>query len=174
MDGSKTMRLRLALCAAALLGLGGALAPSYAEDTAPAAALSAPAPVADPALPRFEPQADDGAALATPDTDTDDGDEAWQPITGGVASWYGAKFAGHRTASGERFDPSDYTAAHRTLPFGTRVRVTDADGDSVVVRINDRGPFARGRVIDLSQAAARELGLTRTGSGKVSLAVLDQ
>ena len=114
------------------------------------------------------------AAIATPDTDTDDGDEAWQPITGGVASWYGAKFAGHRTASGERFDPSDYTAAHRTLPFGTRVRVTDADGDSVIVRINDRGPFARGRVIDLSQAAAKELGLTRAGSGKVSLAVLDQ
>lgn len=172
------MRLRVALCAAALLGLGGALAPSYAEDAAPAVGLAAPAPAADPALPRFEPQADDSATLATPETDTDDGDPdgdaAWQPITGGVASWYGAKFAGHRTASGERFDPGDYTAAHRTLPFGTRVRVTDADGDSVVVRINDRGPFAHGRVIDLSQAAAKDLGLTRAGSGKVSLAVLDR
>jgi rare lipoprotein A len=173
MDGSITVRLRLALCAVGLLGLGGALAPSYAEDAAPAAAFAAP-PAADPALPRFEPQADDSATLAAPETDSDDGDQAWQPITGGMASWYGARFAGHRTASGERFNPGDLTAAHRTLPFGTRVRVTDAEGDSVVVRINDRGPFARGRVIDLSQAAARELGLTRAGSGKVTLAVLDQ
>jgi rare lipoprotein A len=158
MDGNITVRLRVALAAAALLGLGGALAPSYAEDAAPTVAIAAPA-VADPALPRFEPQADADAALApvTPDADDgDDGDDAavWQPIAGGMASWYGARFAGHRTASGERFNPGDYTAAHRTLPFGTRVRVTDAEGDSVIVRINDRGPFARGRVIDLSQAAA--------------------
>ena len=167
------MRLRVALAAAALLGLGGALAPGHAEDAAPTVALAAPA-VVDPALPRFEPQIDASAALAIPDTDADVGDGAWQPITGGVASWYGARFAGHRTASGERFNPSEYTAAHRTLPFGTRVRVTDADGDTVVVRINDRGPFARGRVIDLSQAAAKDLGLVRAGSGKVTLAVLDR
>ncbi len=167
------MRLRVGLSAAALLGLGGALAPGYAEDAAPAVAFDAP-PIADPALPRFEPQADDSTALAVPETDPDDGEQAWQPIAGGMASWYGTRFAGHRTASGERFNPGDLTAAHRTLPFGTHVRVTDADGDSVVVRINDRGPFARGRVIDLSQAAARELGLTRAGSGKVTLAVLDQ
>jgi rare lipoprotein A len=176
MDGKNTVRLRVALCAAALLGLGGALAPGYAEESAPAVALAAPA-LADPALPRFEPQVDDSAALALPAPDAasdDDGDQAWQPIGGGMASWYGAQFAGHRTASGERFNPGDYTAAHRTLPFGTRVRVTDADGDSVIVRINDRGPFARGRVIDLSQAAAKDLGLTRAGSGKVTLAVLDR
>ncbi len=65
------------------------------------------------------------------------------------------------------------TAAHRTLPFGTRVRVTNAAGKSVVVRINDRGPFHGGRVIDLSQAAAAELGLVRAGSGRVELALLD-
>lgn len=171
------MRLHAALATVALLGLGGAIAPSHAEEAAPAISVEPPAALADPALPRFEPQAD--TALATPDTsavtDTDDGDgDTWQPIAGGMASWYGARFAGHRTASGERFDPADLTAAHRTLPFGTRVRVTDAEGDSVIVRINDRGPFARGRVIDLSQAAAKELGLTRSGSGKVRLAVLDQ
>jgi rare lipoprotein A len=179
MDGNHTMKLRAALAAVALLGLGGALAPSHAEEAAPGIAVAPPAALADPALPRFEPQAD--TALAVPDTDTitdpgtdpDDG-ETWQPIAGGMASWYGARFAGHRTANGERFDPSELTAAHRTLPFGTRVRVTDADGDSVIVRINDRGPFARGRVIDLSRAAADELGLTGAGSGKVRLAVLDR
>nr|WP_166175240.1 septal ring lytic transglycosylase RlpA family protein [Altererythrobacter segetis] len=165
------MRLRLALGAAALLGLGGALAPGYAEDTAPEVAIAAP-PIADPALPRFEPQVDTGAALTIPQTDTDDGGQAWQPVGGGMASWYGAELAGHRTASGERFNPAELTAAHRTLPLGTRVRVT-YHGESVVVRINDRGPFVRGRVIDLSRAAAEEIGLRRAGSGKVALAVLD-
>jgi rare lipoprotein A len=183
MDGSITMRLRAGLAAAALLGLGGALAPGHAEEAAaPAAVAAAPAaasitPATAPTLPRFAPQAEDSTLTPTPapdaDAEPDDG-PAWQPIAGGMASWYGQEFAGHRTASGERFNPADFTAAHRTLPFGTRVRVTDADGDSVIVRINDRGPFARGRVIDLSQAAAKRLGLTRAGSGRVTLAVLDQ
>jgi len=75
-------------------------------------------------------------------------------------------------ASGEAFNPREYTAAHRTLPFGSRVRVT-MNGRSVVVRINDRGPFAAGRVIDLSQAAAEEIGLRARGSGRVELALLD-
>jgi len=174
------MRLRAGLAAAALLGLGGALAPGHAEEAAaPVAVAAAPAadsitPATAPTLPRFAPQADDSTLTPAPDAAEPDDGPAWQPIAGGMASWYGREFAGHRTASGERFDPNELTAAHRTLPFGTRVRVTDADGDSVIVRINDRGPFARGRVIDLSQAAARRLGLTRTGSGKVTLAVLDQ
>lgn len=171
MDGNNTVRLRLALGAAALLGLGGALAPGYAEDAAPEVAVLAPA-IADPALPTFQPQADDSAALATPQTDADDGEQAWQPVGGGMASWYGAELAGHRTASGERFNPSELTAAHRTLPLGSKVRVT-YHGESVVVRINDRGPFAKGRVIDLSREAAEEIGLRRAGSGKVALAVLD-
>ena len=77
-------------------------------------------------------------------------------IGGGMASYYGKELAGNRTASGERFNPSQLTAAHRSLPFGSRVRVTNtANGDSVVVRINDRGPFSHGRIIDVSQAAAR-------------------
>ena len=172
MDGSNTVRLRAALAATALLGLGGALAPGHAEDAAPAMAIATPA-IADPALPRFEPQADDSSALATPDTDAaSPDDQAWQPVTGGIASWYGAELAGHRTASGERFNPSALTAAHRTLPLGSEVRVT-YQGHSVVVRINDRGPFAGHRVIDLSRAAAEEIGLRRAGSGKVTLAVLD-
>src|SRR3546814_11559044 len=83
-------------------------------------------------------------------------------------SYYGNELAGNRTANGERFDPGQLTAAHRTLPFGSMVRVTNmSNGDSVVVRINDRGPFSRGRVIDVSHAAAREIGLQRSGTARV-------
>ena len=96
-----------------------------------------------------------------------------EPIGGGMASYYGRELAGARTASGQRFDPAGYTAAHRTLPFGTKVQVTNAaTGDSVVVTINDRGPFHGRRVLDMSEAAARRIGLTRTGSGAVRLAVV--
>lgn len=95
-------------------------------------------------------------------------------IGGGMASYYGRELAGNRTASGERFDPGQLTAAHRTLPFGSRVRVTNvATGDSIVVRINDRGPFSHGRVIDVSHAAAREIGMHRSGTARVKLALLD-
>ena len=79
----------------------------------------------------------------------------------GGASWYALT---SKTASGERMNPAAMTAAHRTLPFGTRIRVTNQrNGRSVMVRINDRGPFVRGRVIDLSRAAAHELGFVRSG-----------
>ena len=95
-------------------------------------------------------------------------------IDGGMASYYGNELAGNRTASGERFDPDQLTAAHRTLPFGSKVRVTNmSNGDSVIVRINDRGPFAHGRVIDVSQAAAREIGMHRSGTARVKLALLN-
>lgn len=95
-------------------------------------------------------------------------------LGGGVASYYGRQFDGRRTASGERFDMAAHTAAHRSLPFGSRVRVTNpANGASVVVRINDRGPFHGGRLIDLSQAAAQRLGLVARGSGRVELTLLD-
>lgn len=91
----------------------------------------------------------------------------------GLASYYGAEYGGRATASGDRFDPHRLTAAHRTLPFGTRVRVTNLDnGKTVVVTITDRGPFRRGRVIDVSERAARKLGFTRQGSARVRLAVL--
>ena len=86
----------------------------------------------------------------------------------GEASWYGPGFQGRQTASGERFDTNKLTAAHRTLPFGTMVRVTNRDnGKSVTVRINDRGPFIAGRIIDLSQAAAERLDMLKTGTAQV-------
>lgn len=78
----------------------------------------------------------------------------------GAASWYGPGFHGRQTASGERFNTHAFTAAHKTLPFGSRVKVTnEKNGRAVVVRINDRGPYAHGRIIDLSQASARAIGL---------------
>lgn len=95
------------------------------------------------------------------------------PATRGMASWYGTKFDGRRTASGERYDMHQLTAAHPTLPFGTLVQVTNVEnGRQVVVRINDRGPFGRRRVIDLSYAAARELRMVGPGTARVELAVL--
>lgn len=92
----------------------------------------------------------------------------------GMASWYGPGFHGRYSASGERFNQYALTAAHRTLPFGTRVRVTNVNnGRQVVVRINDRGPYSHGRVIDLSAGAARAIGLQAAGVGMVQLEVLD-
>ncbi len=91
----------------------------------------------------------------------------------GVASWYGPGYHGNRTSSGERYDQDDLTAAHATWAFGTRVRVTFlGTGKSVVVRINDRFPNHKGRVIDLSRAAAREIGLIGPGTGRVRLEVV--
>jgi len=93
----------------------------------------------------------------------------------GYATWYGAALAGHKTASGERFDPGKLTAAHRTLPLGTWVEVTRVDtGQSVRVRINDRGPFGHeDRIIDLSRAAAEVIDGVRQGVVKVQVRVVD-
>ena len=91
----------------------------------------------------------------------------------GMASWYGGNFHGRKTANGETYNMNALTAAHKTLPFGTRVRVTNTrNGDSVEVRINDRGPFIAGRVIDLSRAAAGQIGLTNTGVAPVKVTIL--
>lgn len=93
-------------------------------------------------------------------------------LASGMASFYGDAHAGNRTASGERFDPDGMTAAHRSLPFGTRLRVTDpSTGRSVIVRVNDRGPFHRSRILDLSEGAARELGIVRRGRAVVEIAL---
>jgi len=90
----------------------------------------------------------------------------------GQASWYGRQFAGRRTANGERFDPNAMTAAHRTLPIGTIVRVTDPETSrSVLVRINDRGPYVGNRVIDLSERAATRLGIRHAGTKTVVIRV---
>jgi rare lipoprotein A len=91
----------------------------------------------------------------------------------GLASYYADRYHGRLTSNGERFDIRKMTAAHRTLPFGTRVRVTNqANGRSVTVRVNDRGPFVTGRVIDLSPAAARQLDMLKTGLVPVRLEIL--
>ena len=92
---------------------------------------------------------------------------------GGVASWYGEEFAGRTTANGEIFDPAQLTAAHRTLPFGTVLDITNPKTQQTVrVRVNDRGPFIGGRVIDLSYAAAQKIGLIEPGVGEVKIAVV--
>lgn len=113
------------------------------------------------------------AALPTPEA-APAAAPATRALGGGMASFYGAELHGRRTASGERFDMHGLTAAHRTLPFGTRVVVTNpANGRSVTVRINDRGPFHGNRLIDLSRAAASEIGLIARGQGRVELAVIE-
>ena len=91
----------------------------------------------------------------------------------GIASWYGPGFDGNYTANGEIYDMEKVSAAHKTLPFGTIVRVVEFEtGRSIVVRINDRGPFIEGRIIDLSKGAARELGIIDKGITEVGLRIL--
>lgn len=120
--------------------------------------------------------------VATPDADEDMAELAGVPpgadpllnngteIARGAASWYGDRFHGRRTASGERFDMYALTAAHPTLPFGTRIKVRRLDtGQEIEVRINDRGPHARGRIVDLSRAAAQALGVLQAGESSVAL-----
>lgn len=127
---------------------------------APAVGSRAGSGASDPYLPGAAV-----AAVAAPEPELPVG---WRQR--GEASWYGPNFAGRPTANGEIFDPSRLTAAHPSLPFDTRVRVTSLEnGRSVVVRINDRGPFARGRVIDLSRAAAEAIGLIGSGVADVRI-----
>ena len=167
LDGNFTsMRKQALLAAIALCALGGSLSAVNAAAPTDAAAdtVAFVNDVNDVELPEFQPSIEVEG----------EGEEVLEEIGEGRASWYGAQFAGRRTASGERFDPEELTAAHRTLPFGSLVRVTHAStGKSVVVRINDRGPFHGNRVIDLSQAAAEEIGIRRAGSGVVELALLN-
>jgi len=162
---SRHRRRRLAGAAAAFLLIAGSTPlPGYAQETE-----EFDEAYPDPsAIPEDQALAQDSAELEAVAIEPEE-----EEIGTGLASWYGSEFAGRRTASGERFDPAGYTAAHRSLPFGSMVRVTRLDtGRSVIVRINDRGPFTGGRVIDLSQAAAREIGLIGPGRGQVSLALV--
>ncbi|MBW8877379.1 MAG: septal ring lytic transglycosylase RlpA family protein [Acidobacteria bacterium] len=95
------------------------------------------------------------------------------PLARGMASWYGPKFHGHRTASGERYNMNDKTAAHPSLPFGTKLGVRNTrTGREVLVRVNDRGPYSKSRIIDLSYAAAKELGVVGPGTAIVELYLL--
>ena len=140
-----------------LMGCATRTAPSPAPSPAPPAQASAPQPDAAPQAAQSPP--------VQPATE--------QPVftETGIASFYGIRHAGKKTASGERFDHLGFTAAHRTLAFGTIVRVTNArNGQWVKVAINDRGPHVKGRIIDLSAAAAREIGL-RNGLMRVRVEV---
>jgi len=92
------------------------------------------------------------------------------PVERGIASWYGPKFNGRMTASGERYDMNAFTAAHPSLPFGTRIGVRNTrTGREVVVRVNDRGPYSKNRILDLSYAAAREVGVVGPGTASVEV-----
>jgi len=91
----------------------------------------------------------------------------------GVASYYADKFEGRKTSNGDIYSHKEFTAAHRQLPFGTKVKVSNiANGKSVIVRINDRGPFAEGRIIDLSKAAAEQIDMIRTGTANVEIEII--
>jgi rare lipoprotein A (peptidoglycan hydrolase) len=118
------------------------------------------------------PQAHEKAAPAPAPQAKEEAAPAGKPETTqvGTASWYGPGFQGQETASGETFDQHALTAAHRTLPLGTEAKVTNLEtGQSVNVTINDRGPYVQGRQLDLSQAAAKQIGLTKQGVTKVKI-----
>lgn len=100
---------------------------------------------------------------------------AYSKAQKGKASWYGPGFQGRKTANGERFNMNAYSAAHRTLAFGTKICVHNLrNGKGVTVRVNDRGPFVRGRVVDVSRQAARTLGMVRSGTAPVRVTVVDR
>lgn len=168
--------LRRTLMTLALVAPLSAAHPTETAPRAPAAGVFDSSFDAFRTLPAAPPTVEGAVDLATIEhtqpTGTDG--EVGRALGGGMASYYGRQFEGRRTASGERFAMAGLTAAHRTLPFGSKVRVTNpANGRSVVVRINDRGPFHGNRVIDVSRAAAERLGLIAPGSGRVSLTLLE-
>jgi len=129
-----------------------------------------PAPL--PSIPHVHEEAAPAPVLQEPPPQTQETAPASKPVTTqiGTASWYGPGFHGRETASGETFNQYALTAAHRTLPLGTKAKVTNLEtGQSVHVKINDRGPYVPGRHLDLSQAAAKQIGLTKKGVAKVKI-----
>lgn len=174
MDGNHEHRrvFRAFALAAALMLPASASAPALAENGRSAAFNASFTEMARVKAPAFTP-APHAVDITAIDPVIEQEPEA-TAIAGGTASFYGKRFHGRPTASGEPFDMNQLTAAHRTLPFGSKVRVTNpANGKSVVVRINDRGPFHGKRVIDLSRSAAQQLGLIQRGSGRVELALVE-
>ena len=151
-----------------VVGCSRALTPGPSPPPPGTASTPAPSPPAAPPAPSTPSTSTPPPASAPPPTTT-----AKPRVETGQASWYGQQHHGKRTASGEIYDMHDLTAAHRTLPLGTRVLVTNTStGDAVEVRINDRGPFAEGRIIDLSYAAGRMLGAVGRGVIPVRVQVL--
>ncbi|MEE4209172.1 MAG: septal ring lytic transglycosylase RlpA family protein [Parvularcula sp.] len=136
------------LPAAVLLGVVTACSTAKAPDTAPVASI---------------PPAGTSAGKAATKAKT----------LQGIASFYAASLDGNRTANGETYDHGALTAAHKTLPFGTKLKVTNLEnGKSVIVTVNDRGPYAKGRILDLSGAAARALGMIETGTARIRAEIL--
>ncbi len=166
-------RLALLLCVASLAACAGARY-SQRHDSAPPTARDV-SRIPD-AVPRVEPH----SRYGNPRRYTVNGrtyrvmDDASGYVERGIASWYGRKFHGHRTSSGETYDMYGMTAAHTRLPLPTYVEVTNLrNGRKVVVRVNDRGPFHPNRLIDLSWAAAKKLGIVETGTGLVEVRAID-
>jgi rare lipoprotein A len=136
-------------------------------------AIEGPAAPAVTARGIIEPKPPIPNTPTSPSAPSDPSDVSVRYQFNGHASWYGPGFHGRRTANGERFNQYAMTAAHKSLPFGTRMRVTNlVNGRSVIVRINDRGPFIPGRVLDLSQGAAQEIGIISSGTGNVKMEIL--
>jgi len=178
--------LRLAIVAATCVLAGCAMPPATEGGTDPGAAAGSrlrplskglavpPGASARSDVPsvRYD-LAVSGTGELTPDDGVPGDDGPREIFERGGASWYGIQFHQRKTANGERFDMGALTAAHKTLPFGTRVCVRSlVNGSEVLVRINDRGPYAQGRVIDLSRAAADRIGLTGLGIKQVALSVV--
>lgn len=162
---------------ASLLALLAACSTAPSDPSSRSSSRSSPArPIINVPV-RPETAAPGAAAAPLPEALVDDTyrltGEAARELERGLASWYSPRLQGRRTASGERYDKYALTAAHKTLPFGTVVRVRNllVPGREVDVRINDRGPFVPGRIIDLSQAAAEALGLLALGVAEVSLSL---
>ena len=184
---SASARIAVAIAAFALVGAVGA---GHAEtdldqsvETASFAGTQKASPVFTPseeaqfaeAFAPFDTPAEPVARSEAVDiTEIEPAQPAATSLGTGVASYYGRRFNGRLTANGERFDMMAMTAAHKTLPFGTRLRVTNtSNGQSVIVRINDRGPFIRGREIDLSRGAAEQIGMISRGHATVEIEKLD-
>ncbi|WP_404301631.1 septal ring lytic transglycosylase RlpA family protein [Alicycliphilus denitrificans] len=166
----------LAACAAAWLAGCAAPPPSAPEPEPVAPVAAAPEPAATAAVPaarqpalRIRPERRPGEGSGAPALRAPE-PEAPVLLASGQASWYADSLHGRRTASGERYDREEFTAAHRSLPFGARLCVRSlVNGRTVIVRVNDRGPFTPGRIIDLSRAAAEELGMLGLGIKSVEL-----
>jgi rare lipoprotein A len=165
---TNTRKGHFGLPRAIALAVAGLMSATPVQAVAPDAAVS----------PRL--QSLEEAVAALPETDeismtakVEAVKQAFEAIGRGTASYYGRELHGNRTASGERFNAYGFTAAHRTLPLGTKLRVTNlANGRRVIVRVNDRGPFVRNRLIDVSLGAAREIDMIGSGHAQVKLEVV--
>ena len=164
----KTRKLMLAVGLSLSMGLSLSSTPAVAQERASAQATQIKA------VPAAKTVGNTSVARQVIKTSYSLPDVSAKVAQSGVASYYGPGFHGRRTANGETFNMNALTAAHRTLPFGTKLKVTNlANGKSAIVRVNDRGPYAHGRILDLSVAAAKQIGSTGSGTARVTLEVVN-